>query len=133
MILPAVLDIAPVLVPLVATGLALLFTGAITVRLRRGERATIAGDGIFLVLVVFVAWGRFAPSPSPADPGAGPRTDEAPVPVGRDFDTSPAAREPRASRSGLRRPIGGHDESAHCFVIRAQVPTPPVEGFQLQV
>jgi hypothetical protein len=61
LILPAVLDIAPVLVPLAATGLVLLFTGAITVRLRRGERATIAGDVVYLVLAVFMAWGRFGP------------------------------------------------------------------------
>ncbi|MGN9789672.1 DoxX family protein [Streptomyces sp. OZ13] len=61
LILPAVLDIAPVLVPLAATGLVLLFIGALTVRLRRGERATIAGDLVYLVLAAFVAWGRFGP------------------------------------------------------------------------
>ncbi|GAA4897222.1 DoxX family protein [Streptomyces coeruleoprunus] len=61
LVLPAVLDIAPVLVPLAATGLVLLFIGAITVRLRRGERITIAGDVIYLVLAAFVAWGRFGP------------------------------------------------------------------------
>ncbi|WP_418961576.1 DoxX family protein [Streptomyces tritici] len=61
LILPAVLGIAPVLVPLAATGLVLLFTGAITMRLRRGERATIAGDVVYLVLAAFVAWGRFGP------------------------------------------------------------------------
>ena len=38
LILPAALDIAPVLVPLAATGAALLFIGAVTMRLRRGER-----------------------------------------------------------------------------------------------
>src|SRR5918998_6172687 len=41
LILPAALDIAPVLVPLAATGTALLFIGAVTMRLRRGERGTI--------------------------------------------------------------------------------------------
>lgn len=55
------LDIAPVLVPLAATGLVLLFAGAATMRLRRGERATITGDLIYLVLAAFVAWGRFGP------------------------------------------------------------------------
>ena len=44
LILPAVLDIAPVLVPVSATGVALLFTGAVIMRLRRGERATIVPD-----------------------------------------------------------------------------------------
>jgi hypothetical protein len=61
LILPAVLDIAPVLVPLAATGLVLLFDCAVSMRLRRGERATIVGDLIYLVLAAFVAWGRFGP------------------------------------------------------------------------
>src|SRR5688572_20838363 len=39
LILPAALDIAPVLVPLAATGVALLFLGAVIMRLRRGETA----------------------------------------------------------------------------------------------
>ncbi|AJF66536.1 DoxX family protein [Streptomyces vietnamensis] len=59
--LPAVLGIAPVLVPVTATGLVLLFVGALTVRLRRGERATIAGDVVYLVLCLFLVWGRFGP------------------------------------------------------------------------
>ncbi|GAA4031259.1 DoxX family protein [Streptomyces plumbiresistens] len=63
LILPAVLDIAPVLVPLAATGLVLLFACALTMRLRRGEKATIAGDLIYLALAAFVAWGRFGPEP----------------------------------------------------------------------
>ncbi|HSK50367.1 MAG TPA: DoxX family protein [Solirubrobacterales bacterium] len=61
LILPAVLDIAPVLVPLAATGAAMLFVGAVTMRLRRGERATIVPDLVYLGLAVFVAWGRFGP------------------------------------------------------------------------
>ncbi|MCF6524800.1 DoxX family protein [Streptomyces sp. JJ36] len=61
LVAPAVLDIAPVLVPLAATGLVLLFTGAVTMRLRRGESATTAPDLVYLTLAVFVAWGRFGP------------------------------------------------------------------------
>ncbi|WP_326685786.1 MULTISPECIES: DoxX family protein [unclassified Streptomyces] len=61
LVLPAALDIAPVLMPLVATGLVLLFAGALTMRLRRGERATIAGDMVYLALALFLAWGRFGP------------------------------------------------------------------------
>jgi hypothetical protein len=61
LILPAALDIAPVLVPLAATGLVLLFAGALTMRLRRGERVTIAGDLVYLALALFLAWGRFGP------------------------------------------------------------------------
>jgi hypothetical protein len=61
LILPAVLGIAPVLVPLAATGAVLLFTGAVIMRLRRGERATIIGDLVYLAPAAFVAWGRFGP------------------------------------------------------------------------
>jgi hypothetical protein len=61
LILPAALDIAPVLVPLAATGTALLFIGAVTMRFRRGERGTIVPDLIYLALAIFVAWGRFGP------------------------------------------------------------------------
>jgi hypothetical protein len=31
------------------------------VRLRRGERATIIGDLVYLAMAAFVAWGRFGP------------------------------------------------------------------------
>jgi len=61
LILPAVLDIAPVLVPVTATCVALLFTGAVIMRLRRGEKVTVVGDLVYLALAVFVAWGRFGP------------------------------------------------------------------------
>jgi hypothetical protein len=61
LILPAVLDIAPVLVPVTATCVALLFLCAAIMRLRRGERATIVADLVYLALAVFVAWGRFGP------------------------------------------------------------------------
>jgi hypothetical protein len=61
LILPAVSGIAPVLVPLAATGVALLFAGAVITRLRRGERVTIVVDLAYLGLAVFVAWGRFGP------------------------------------------------------------------------
>lgn len=62
LILPAVLGVAPVLVPVTATGVAALFLGATIMRLRRGERATIVADLIYLALAVFVAWGRFGPA-----------------------------------------------------------------------
>jgi hypothetical protein len=61
LILPAALDIAPVLVPVTATCVAVLFACAATMRLRRGERATIVLDLLYLGLAVFVAWGRFGP------------------------------------------------------------------------
>lgn len=59
LILPGVLDVVPTLVPVTATCVALLFVGAVTMRHRRGERATIVPDLIYLAMAVFVAWGRF--------------------------------------------------------------------------
>ncbi|MEV5767219.1 DoxX family protein [Micromonospora sp. NPDC052213] len=61
LVLPAVLDIAPVLVPVTATCVALLFVGAATMRLRRGETMTIVPDLVYLAIAAFVAWGRFGP------------------------------------------------------------------------
>ena len=61
LILPAALDIAPVLVPLAAVGAVLLFVGAVITRLRRGEKVTIVADLVYLAMAAFVAWGRFGP------------------------------------------------------------------------
>lgn len=59
LIVPAVLGVAPVLVPLAASGAVLLFAGAVIMRLRRGERATIIADLVYLAMAAFVACGRF--------------------------------------------------------------------------
>jgi hypothetical protein len=61
LILPALLDIAPVLVPVAATGLAITMAGAVIVHLRRKEYQAIAPSAVFLLLALFVAWGRFGP------------------------------------------------------------------------
>ncbi|AGL18323.1 DoxX family protein [Actinoplanes sp. N902-109] len=61
LVLPALLDIAPILVPLAATGLALAMIGAVVVHARRHEMNTAAPSVVLLVLSVFVAWGRFGP------------------------------------------------------------------------
>ncbi|MCU7722478.1 DoxX family protein [Actinoplanes sp. KI2] len=61
LILPALLGVAPVLVPLAATGLALVMVGAIATHARRKEHQAIAVNVVLLVLAVFVAWGRFGP------------------------------------------------------------------------
>ena len=61
LILPAALDIAPVLVPLAATGAVLLFVGAVIMRLRRHEPKPIVAELTYLALAGFVAWGRFGP------------------------------------------------------------------------
>jgi hypothetical protein len=61
LILPAALDIAPVLVPLAAVGVVLLMVGAVTVHLRRHEAQAIVVPLALLALAVLVAWGRFGP------------------------------------------------------------------------
>ncbi|WP_248964722.1 DoxX family protein [Sphaerisporangium perillae] len=61
LILPAVLDIAPVLVPLAALGLALVMVGATVTHARRKEYPVIVVNLVLLVLFAVVAWGRFGP------------------------------------------------------------------------
>ncbi|MDI6103498.1 DoxX family protein [Actinoplanes sp. NEAU-A12] len=63
LILPAVTGVAPVLVPLAATGLALAMIGAAVVHARRGETQAMAmaPSVVLLILTVVVAWGRFGP------------------------------------------------------------------------
>lgn len=61
LILPAALDIVPVLVPLAALGLVLMMIGAAVVHVRRKELKTIAPSLVLLVLSAVVAWGRFGP------------------------------------------------------------------------
>jgi len=61
LILPALLDIAPVLVPLAALGLVMLMVGAVITRIRRHEAKFMVGDLVYLALAGFVAWGRFGP------------------------------------------------------------------------
>lgn len=63
LVLPAALDIAPVLVPLAAVGLALIMAGATITRIRRHEIKFMLGDLVYLALAGFVAWGRFGPEP----------------------------------------------------------------------
>ncbi len=59
LVLPAALDIAPVLVPLAATGLVMLMVGAVITRIRRHEFRFMVADLVYLALAGFVAWGRF--------------------------------------------------------------------------
>ncbi|MBL7253357.1 DoxX family protein [Actinoplanes sp. LDG1-01] len=60
LVLPAALDIVPVLVPLAAVGLVLLMAGAAIVHLRRGESKPIIVNLLFLALAATVAIGRSA-------------------------------------------------------------------------
>jgi uncharacterized membrane protein YphA (DoxX/SURF4 family) len=59
LILPAVLNIVPVLVPLAATGLVALMVGAALTHRRRREYAIIAVNLVLLIMAAVVAWGRF--------------------------------------------------------------------------
>ena len=62
LILPAVLGIAPVLVPVTAVCWAVLMIGAMITHGRRGEFALAGLNLIYLVIAAFIAWGRFGPA-----------------------------------------------------------------------
>lgn len=60
LVLPRALDVAPVLTPLAATGLAVVQAAAIVVHVRRKEPKALPMNVVLLVPAVFVAAGRFA-------------------------------------------------------------------------
>lgn len=60
LILPRALDIAPVLTPIAAVGLAIVAAGAIVVHARRKEPKAMPVNVVLLVLAAIVAVGRFA-------------------------------------------------------------------------
>lgn len=61
LILPAIVNIAPILVPLAACGLVLMMLGAAVVHLRRGEGRLIVPNLVLVALAATVAWARFGP------------------------------------------------------------------------
>jgi uncharacterized membrane protein YphA (DoxX/SURF4 family) len=61
LVLPALLDIVPVLVPLAALGLVAVMIGAIVTHGRRGEKQAIMINVVLLALAAVVVWGRFGP------------------------------------------------------------------------
>ncbi|GAB4104382.1 DoxX family protein [Micromonospora taraxaci] len=63
LILPAVLDIAPVLVPVTALCWVLLMVGAMITHLRYNEAKFIVVNLLYLAVAAFVAWGRLGPEP----------------------------------------------------------------------
>ncbi|NAS22269.1 DoxX family protein [Herbidospora sp. NEAU-GS84] len=63
LVLPGVTGIAPILVPIAATGLAVAMAGAVLVHVRRKELPQAVPAAVLLVLAAFVAWGRFGPYP----------------------------------------------------------------------
>jgi uncharacterized membrane protein YphA (DoxX/SURF4 family) len=62
LILPGALDIAPILVPLAATGLAVLMLGAAITHARRKEPQAIVINAVLLLLALVVAIFRFGPN-----------------------------------------------------------------------
>jgi hypothetical protein len=61
LILPAVVDIAPVMVPVTATCWVVLMVGAIITHGRLGQPKLVVLTSIYLALAGFLAWGRFGP------------------------------------------------------------------------
>jgi len=62
LVLPAVTGIAPILVPIAATGLAITSVLAAVMHLSRGDGfASTIPVLVLFALAVFVAWGRFGP------------------------------------------------------------------------
>ena len=63
LILPSLTGIAPILVPIAATGLVVTQIGAVIVHVRRSEPQMIIGNVVLIALGLFVAWGRFGDYP----------------------------------------------------------------------
>ena len=61
LILPGAFDIATVLTPLAATGLAVIMVLAMGVHARRKEPQAIGFNAILLIVAAVVMWGRFGP------------------------------------------------------------------------
>ncbi len=61
LVLPAALDIAPVLVPLAAVGLVAMVIGAIIAQLRRHDTHAMVANLALIALAGFLVWGRFGP------------------------------------------------------------------------
>jgi uncharacterized membrane protein YphA (DoxX/SURF4 family) len=60
-VLPAVLGIAPILVPIASTCLGIVMVGAIVLHIRRKEGAAFLVPAVLLIMAAVVAWGRFGP------------------------------------------------------------------------
>jgi hypothetical protein len=61
LILPAVLTIAPVMVPVTAVCWVLLMAGAMVTHGRLGQYKLVMLNLAYLALAAFIAWGRFGP------------------------------------------------------------------------
>lgn len=64
LIVPALTGILPILTPLAAIGIALVLVGVMARHLARGnETPMVAMNMAFLLMALFVAWGRFGDYP----------------------------------------------------------------------
>ncbi|MFI9504618.1 DoxX family protein [Nocardia sp. NPDC052566] len=63
LILPAVLDIGPTMVPVTAVCWSMLMVGAMIVHIRDGEYKVITANVVYLLMAAFVVWGRFVLEP----------------------------------------------------------------------
>ena len=63
LILPAVLDIAPVMVPVTAVCWVLLMVGAMVTHGRLGQFKLVMLNAVYLAIAAFIAWGRFGLAP----------------------------------------------------------------------
>jgi hypothetical protein len=61
LVLPAVVGIAPVLVPVTAVCWVLLMVGAMITHARLGQPEFVLLNLVYLALAAFIAWGRFGP------------------------------------------------------------------------
>ena len=61
LIVPAVVDIAPVMVPVTAVCWVLLMVGAMITHGRLGQYELVILNSVYLALAAFIAWGRFGP------------------------------------------------------------------------
>ena len=61
LILPAVVDIAPVMVPVTAVCWVLLMIGAMITHGRLGQPRLVMLNLVYLSLAAFIAWGRLGP------------------------------------------------------------------------
>ena len=61
LILPAVVDIAPVMVPVIAVCWVLLMIGAMITHARLGQPGLVLLNLAYLALAAFIAWGRLGP------------------------------------------------------------------------
>jgi hypothetical protein len=61
LILPAIVDIAPVMVPITAVCWVLLMVGAMITHGRLGQSRLVLVNLVYLALAAFIAWGRFGP------------------------------------------------------------------------